>query len=105
VTQPVISPLYEDLTFHGPLSISRADQLIRSLGRLDGQRVVDLGCGWAELLLRALATEPTATGVGVDKDAAAIEYGRTNADARGLSNRVTLMAGDAATGRAATSTY
>jgi SAM-dependent methyltransferase len=96
VTQPVISPLHEDLTFHGPLSISRADQLIRSLGRLDGQHVVDLGCGWAELLLRALATEPTATGDGVDKDAAAIEYGRANADVRGLADRVTLIAGDAA---------
>jgi SAM-dependent methyltransferase len=96
VTQPVISPLHEDLTFHGPLSTTRADQLIRSLGQLDGQQVVDLGCGWAELLLRALATEPTATGVGVDTAAAAIEHGQANADARGVADRVTLIVGDAA---------
>lgn len=97
VTQPVISPLHEDLVFHGPLSVSRADQLIRSLGPLDGQHVVDLGCGWAELLLRTLAVDPTATGHGVDVDAAAIEHGRANARARGLADRVVLDVGDAAT--------
>ena len=91
----MISPLHDDLTFHGPLSASRADQLIRSLGRLDHQHVVDLGCGWAELLLRTLATEPTAIGDGVDRDAAAIEHGRLNAKARGLADRVTLTVGDA----------
>jgi cyclopropane fatty-acyl-phospholipid synthase-like methyltransferase len=95
VTGPVIPPLHEDLTFHGPLSSARADQLIRSLGPLAGQHVVDLGCGWAELLLRVLATEPTATGTGVDQDVAAIEHGRANAHARGLADRATLVVGDA----------
>src|SRR5882757_495805 len=78
MTQPVISPLHEDLIFHGPLSDGRAAQLIRSLGALDGQHVVDLGCGWAELLLRTVAAEPGATGHGVDRDAIAIEHGRAN---------------------------
>lgn len=95
MTQPVIAPLHEDLTFHGPLSASHADQLIGSLGGLDGQHVVDLGCGWAELLLRMLAAEPTTTGHGVDADAAAIEHGRANAKARGLADRVVLDVGDA----------
>ncbi len=92
----MISPLHEDLIFHGPLSAARAAQLIRSLGALDGQHVVDLGCGWAELLLRTLAAEPTATGHGVDLDAAAIEHGRANARARDLADRVVLDIGDAA---------
>lgn len=95
--QPVIPPLFEDLTFHGPLSLWRSDQLIGSLGRLDHAHLVDLGCGWAELLLRALATEPTATGHGIDLDAAALEHGRANARARGLADRVTLESGDVAT--------
>lgn len=95
VTQPQFSPLYEDLVFHGPLSEARAGQLIRSLGPLAGQHVVDLGCGWAELLLRALAAESTATGHGVDLDEVAIEHGRANAVARGLADRVVLDVGDA----------
>lgn len=101
----MISPPHEDLTFHGPLSTSRAGQLINSLGRLAGQHVVDLGCGWAELLLRALATEPTATGEGADQDAGAIEYGRANAQARGLADRVTSRSVTPPPGRAATSTF
>lgn len=95
MTQPVIPPLHDDLTFHGPLSDERAERLIRSLGRLDGCRVVDLGCGWAELLLRIVTSDPTATGYGVDEDSAAIEHGRANALARGLADRVTLDVGDA----------
>jgi SAM-dependent methyltransferase len=95
MTQPEIDPLHEDLIFHGPLSEVRADQLIQSLGPLAGQRVVDLGCGWAELLLRTVATEATATGCGIDQDAVAIEHGRANAQARGLTDRVVLDVGDA----------
>ncbi|MBB5889207.1 SAM-dependent methyltransferase [Kutzneria kofuensis] len=88
-----LPPLHEDLTFHGPLSSSRADLLVRSLGPLDGQHVVDLGCGWAELLLRTVAAG--ATGHGVDQDAEAIAHGRKLAIDRGLSDRVTLAVGDA----------
>lgn len=91
-----LAPLHEDLTFHGPLSAERADRLIRSLGPLDGQHVVDLGCGWAELLLRTLAAHPGATGRGIDTDEAAIEHARANARARGLGGRVVLEVGDAA---------
>jgi SAM-dependent methyltransferase len=95
MTEPQISPLYDDLTFHGPLSEARADQLVGSLGPLSGRHVVDLGCGWAELLLRTIATEPTATGYGVDRDPAAIAHGQENARARGLADRVVLEVGDA----------
>lgn len=94
--KPEFAPLHDDLTFHGPLSDARADTLIRSLGPLGGQRVADLGCGWAELLLRTLAANPDATGYGVDGDAEAIEHGRANARERGLADRVVLDVGDAA---------
>jgi SAM-dependent methyltransferase len=87
--------LHEDLVFHGPMSSCRADLLVRSLGPLDGQHVVDLGCGWAEMLLRTVAAG--ATGHGVDLDADAIAHGRRLAVDRGLADRVTLEAGDAST--------
>lgn len=95
--EPVITPLYQDACFHGPLSCDRADRLIRSFGPLGGLHVVDLGCGWAELLLRTLAANPGATGHGVDTDAAAIAHGTANAQARGLGDRVVLEVADAAT--------
>ena len=88
-----LPPLHEDLVFHGPLSSYRADLLVRSLGPLDGQHVVDLGCGWAELLLRTVAAG--ATGYGVDQDADAIAHGRKLAVERGLADGVTLDVGDA----------
>lgn len=67
-----------------------------SLPPLTGARVVDLGCGWAELLLRIVAAEPTVAGVGVDRDPAAIARARSNAEARGLADRVELAVADAA---------
>lgn len=89
----VIPPLHEDLDFNGPLSIERADRLLDRLGPLDGAHVVDLGCGWAELLLRAAARGAIAHGI--DQDAAAIAHGQALAAARNLT--VTLEAGDAST--------
>ncbi|MET9627856.1 class I SAM-dependent methyltransferase [Lentzea sp. NPDC006480] len=94
MTTPKITPLYEDVTFHGPLSEERAARLIRGLGPLDGKHVLDLGCGWAELLLRTLEAAPTATGTGVDRNAVDIAHAQANADARGLTARVRLHAAD-----------
>lgn len=82
------------LDFNAPLSDARADRLIDGLAPLRDCTVIDLGCGWAELLLRALAGEPTARGIGVDSDAEAIARGRANAAARGLADRVTLHSAD-----------
>jgi SAM-dependent methyltransferase len=58
--------------------------------------VLDIGCGWAELLLRIVAAAPGAHGLGVDSDERLIERGRANAAARGLSDRVELRASDGA---------
>jgi len=82
------------LDFNAPLSDARAKELISGLQPLGGRQIVDLGCGWADLLLRILAAEPTATGVGIDSDAAAIERGRRNATERGLADRISLQDGD-----------
>ncbi|GAB3979436.1 class I SAM-dependent methyltransferase [Plantactinospora veratri] len=46
--------------------------------------MLDLGCGWGELLLRAVADAEAALGVGVDTDASALDRGRRAAQERGL---------------------
>ncbi|MFW5418186.1 class I SAM-dependent methyltransferase [Nocardiopsis sp. CNT-189] len=96
MTEPELPPHHHHLTFNDPLSAEHAARLIRTLGPLAGKRVADLGCGWAELLLRTLESEPAATGTGVDLDERAIAHGRALAEARGLADRVELVAGDAA---------
>jgi len=85
------------LDFNAPMSAQRADALIGGLRPLAGARILDLGCGWAELSLRLLAAEPSATGVGVDTDEEAIERGVANAKQRGLADRVNLVHADATT--------
>ncbi|KQY63998.1 MULTISPECIES: SAM-dependent methyltransferase [unclassified Nocardioides] len=84
-----------DLTFLTALSEERAERLVAFLAAgLDGT-VADIGCGWAELLLRTLEAAPGANGIGVDLDAASIAHGVELAAKRGLADRVELVAGDA----------
>jgi len=84
-----------DLDFNAPMSAAHVRELITTLRPLPGASIVDLGCGWAELLLRILEDEPTAHGVGVDDDAAAIARARANAETRGVHDRLQLQCADA----------
>jgi cyclopropane fatty-acyl-phospholipid synthase-like methyltransferase len=86
---------YTDLEFNAPLSTTHGDELVASLRPLEGASIVDLGCGWAELLLRVLDDEPTAQGFGVDRDPEAIARAQINAENRGLHERIRLECGDA----------
>lgn len=90
-----LTPPYQDLTFMTPLSEEHADRLVAFASR-DTASVVDVGCGWAELLLMVAAEAPGARGVGVDLDEGAIEHGRALAASRHLDSRVDLRVGDAA---------
>jgi cyclopropane fatty-acyl-phospholipid synthase-like methyltransferase len=76
--------------FHGPLSEQRAARLAQRLTRASPATVLDIGCGWGELMLRVLAAAPGATGIGLDLDEADLARGRANAKARGLESRVTF---------------
>ncbi|MGW1586470.1 class I SAM-dependent methyltransferase [Streptomyces sp. NPDC002386] len=81
-------PRLTRLTFHGPLSDARATALVRRLAATRPRTVLDIGCGWGELLLRLLEAVPGARGVGVDVNGEDLVRGRRNAGARGLTDRV-----------------
>jgi SAM-dependent methyltransferase len=83
---------YDHLDFNSPLSGQRADAIAAALARRRPATVLDIGCGWAELLLRVLAAAPDARGIGVDSDTRLVERGRANATRRGLLERVDLRA-------------
>jgi cyclopropane fatty-acyl-phospholipid synthase-like methyltransferase len=92
---PTLPPLHHDLTFLAPLSEERASRLVSFLVEGDPSTVLDVGCGWAELLLRVLDAAPNARGVGLDLDEESIAAARANAVRRGLDHRVSFEARDA----------
>ncbi|MET9678912.1 SAM-dependent methyltransferase [Streptomyces coeruleorubidus] len=79
------------LTFHGPLSEARADRLVQRLAGNSPATVLDIGCGWGELMLRVLAALPEATGTGIDLNGEDLARGRRAAEARGLTDRVRFV--------------
>src|ERR1019366_2430968 len=79
------------LAFHGPLSEARAARLIGRLTQAHAATVLDIGCGWGELMLRILAAAPDAIRVGLDTGEGDLARGRDNAKTRGLEDRVTFV--------------
>ncbi|MEV4494339.1 methyltransferase domain-containing protein [Micromonospora arborensis] len=92
---------YARMRWNTPLSQEHAALLLQRLDVRPGARVLDLGCGWGELLLRAVAaggvSGPVATrGVGVDTDSAALARGRRLAADRSLNRHVAFVMGEVA---------
>jgi cyclopropane fatty-acyl-phospholipid synthase-like methyltransferase len=92
---PDLSPLHLDLAFMAPLSEQRAAGLADFLAADLIGTVTDVGCGWAELLIRILEAAPNATGVGIDIQEDAIAHAKALACRRGVARRMTLRVGDA----------
>lgn len=84
-------PRLTRLTFHGPLSEARAATMVARLAGTEPATVLDIGCGWGELLLRVLAAVPGARGTGIDLNGEDLARGRRNAEARGLADRVEFV--------------
>ena len=91
MTDNDLPPRLGSLDFHGPLSDSRATRMIQRLAAGSPATVLDIGCGWGELLLRVLEAAPGATGVGLDIEAEDLDRGRGLAKERGLAERVEFV--------------
>jgi SAM-dependent methyltransferase len=89
--------VYHHMRWNTPLSEDHADLLLQRLGVEAGDLVADLGCGWGQLLIRAVAKTPTSRGIGVDNAEWALARGRALAIEQGVSDRVAFVADDAST--------
>jgi hypothetical protein len=70
------------LPFMNPLGAAQVDAAVAALPLPGGARVVETGCGAAEVLLRVLEAHPAAMGVGVDPDGDSLERARAAARTR-----------------------
>ncbi|GGW53728.1 SAM-dependent methyltransferase [Streptomyces lucensis JCM 4490] len=84
-------PRLSRLTFHGPLSEPRAARMVQRLAVTRPRTVLDIGCGWGELLLRILDAAPDAKGTGIDVNGEDLARARRGAEARGLADRVEFV--------------
>jgi SAM-dependent methyltransferase len=88
------------MRWNTPLSEDHAALLLSRLAVDAGNTVLDLGCGWGELLLRAVAAGGgTTSGTGVDTDGGALARGRALAGERSLTARVAFVEQPAQTWR------
>jgi SAM-dependent methyltransferase len=87
--ESIIFSAYNPLMrWNTPLSEDHAKLLIDACSPQPGARILDLGCGWGELLMRMVTSTPGSSGDGVDTDTAALDRGRRLANERGLADRV-----------------
>jgi hypothetical protein len=104
-TSPAGPPLHHFLHHLSPLSAERASVLADFLvahvpPRAHGApppTVVDIGCGWASLLVEILARAPQLRGVGLDLNAGGFDQGRTRAAEAEVLEALTLVEADART--------
>jgi SAM-dependent methyltransferase len=87
---------YARMRWNTPLATEHADALLERLGIKPADRLLDLGCGWGELLIRAvLRADQSVTAIGVDQDAVALARGGERAAELGLETRIAFVPGAA----------
>jgi cyclopropane fatty-acyl-phospholipid synthase-like methyltransferase len=84
VKEAIFKAKYASMLWNSPLGERHADELLEQMELSATTRIVDLGCGWGELLLRAVA-RTGANGIGVDTDYLAIDRGLRAAREKGVS--------------------
>jgi SAM-dependent methyltransferase len=86
---------YRGQRYWGPLSVERMERTIEQLDLQPDARVLDVGCGRAELLIR-LIERYSVSALGVDRSPDALAIARDQADERGAGNRLELVECDIA---------
>ncbi|MFI5663138.1 SAM-dependent methyltransferase [Streptomyces sp. NPDC051684] len=81
---------HTDHPVKAPLGDDSVRELLRHALPRGDERVLDLGCGPAEWLLRALTERPGTRAEGIDLDAGALAQARERAEAAGVADRLTL---------------
>jgi ubiquinone/menaquinone biosynthesis C-methylase UbiE len=71
------SPVYDSRVFQRLYYGRVHERLLAAAGSLDASRILDVGCGTGELLLKCLRRWPSAALTGVDLSAAMLERART----------------------------
>lgn len=78
-----------------PLSDAAVENLLQRVAAREPRRILDIGCGSAQWLVRLLELVPSATGVGVDLSTDATTAAVALADSRGVSDRIDIRCQDA----------
>ncbi len=84
-----------DRSVLGPVSSERLDRLVEALDLAPGARIVELGSGKAELLVRLLNRWPGTSAEGFDRNPWFMADGRAVAEAAGVAGRLSLIGTDA----------
>jgi SAM-dependent methyltransferase len=85
---------HEGLAFMNPLPEDEVDEMIEALELESGARVLDLGCGKAEVLIRIAERYPDVSGVGLDKSPPILEEARRAAAERVPEAHIALLEQD-----------
>jgi SAM-dependent methyltransferase len=87
---------HDGMDVMSPLASAKVDEVVGLLDLLPGARVVDLGCGKGELLLRIAERYPI-RGLGVDRSPKLLELARSSASRRVPDVQLTFVESDLAT--------
>jgi SAM-dependent methyltransferase len=82
---------YGFLECNSPIAAWRFDRQVEENAAAGPQVIVDIGCGWGELMQRVAAKVPGAKAYGIDSDLELLERGRAGAAAKGIADRVEFV--------------
>ena len=78
-----------------PLSDAAVESLLQRVAAREPRRILDVGCGSAQWLVRLLELVPSAAGVGVDLSTDATTAAMALAESRGVTDRIEIRCQDA----------
>lgn len=86
--------LFVTCDYNAPLSPDCVAWLCKALKVREKAHVVDLGCGWGQLLIDIVLHLPQSTGTGYDSDQFLIEHATAEASTIAIKDRITFAIAD-----------